>query len=133
MKKIILLVFTGLLLASCSSDSESGNNPDVDLSKLIRTWHLQSATLGGSDISGSSADMIKFTSGNRTTHTFTGQGEGGETIYRLGDYVASGNSITIDWDDSETNSQYTILDLSSARLELRSTQNGQTLLQTYTN
>lgn len=128
-KSILLFAFLTFSLFSCSSDSNSDSNPNINANQIIGTWILQSATINGEEVG--SSDEIEFTNTQRAFFTYYNFGTNGEDITENGDYSISGNTLNIQWDLSGS-TQYQILELTSSKLKIKSVDSGETLIEVYT-
>jgi Lipocalin-like domain len=133
-KSILLFAFLTFSLFSCSSSDD--NNSSIDTTQLVGTWLLESAKLDGEDVDSSykvqftSAERAKFYYRNPTSNTTFGP-----DIIENGDYSLNGNSFTITWDDSDPGNEtdtFQILELTSTKLKVKSTDSEGTLIEIYT-
>ena len=133
MKKSILFVaFVTFSLFSCSS-SDSGAS--IDTTQLVGTWLLDNAKLNGEDVN--SSYKIQFTNALRAKFYYlnpTSNTTFGPDTIANGDYSLNGNSYTITWDDSDPGYEtdtFQILELTSTKLMVKSTDDEGTLIETY--
>jgi hypothetical protein len=130
-KSILLLAFLAFSLFSCSSNDDN-NTPSVDASKLVGTWLLESAKLDGDAVG--SSDKIRFTSNNRAFYTYFKYGDKGDDITNDASYLLEGNVMTVSWDDPEPGNEtdtFQILELTSTKLTVKSTDEEGTLIEVY--
>ena len=124
MKKIIiLLTFSIFTLFSCSSNDED-NSTSINSSKLADTWYLKQALLDGKVVG--SSNEIRF--------TYYKLGGNGQDIIETGDYSITGNTILITWDSSDPGNEtdtFQILELTSEKLIVKSSDDEGTLVETY--
>lgn len=133
MKKSIFL-FALVTSFSCSNNDD--NNSTIDTTQLVGTWLLDNAKLDGEDVDSSykvqftSAERAKFYYKNPISNTTFGP-----DIIENGDYSLNGNSFTVSWDDSDPGNEtdnFQILELTSTKLKVKSTDDEGTLIETYT-
>lgn len=133
MKKSIFL-FALVTSFSCSNNDD--NNSTIDTTQLVGTWLLDNAKLDEEDVDSSykvqftSAERAKFYYKNPTSNTTFGP-----DIIENGDYSLNGNSFTVSWDDSDPGNEtdnFQILELTSTKLKVKSTDDEGTLIETYT-
>lgn len=132
MKKIIiLLTFSIFTLFSCSSNDED-NSTSINSSKLADTWYLKQALLDGKVVG--SSNEIRFTTDKRAFFTYYKLGGNGQDIIETGDYSITGNTILITWDSSDPGNEtdtFQILELTSEKLIVKSSDDEGTLVETY--
>ncbi len=133
-KSILFFTFLTFYLFSCSSSDD--NNSSIDTNQLVGTWLLESAKLDGEEVGSSykvqftSAKKAKFYYKNPTSNTTFGP-----DIIDNGNYSLNGNSFTITWDDSDPGNEtdtFQILELTSTKLKVKSSDDEGTLIETYT-
>lgn len=133
-KPIFLFALVTSSLFSCSSNDD--DNSTIDTTQLVGTWLLDNAKLDGEDVDSSykvqftSAERAKFYYKNPTSNTTFGP-----DIIENGDYSLNGNSFTVTWDDSDPGNEtdnFQILELTSTKLKVKSTDDEGTLIETYT-
>jgi len=132
MKKSYFFIGAFLFLLTSISCSSSDDSPSIDTEQLVGTWLLESAKIDGEEVG--SSDEVRFTSNERAYYTYYDFGTGGEDIIEDADYSLSGNSITVTWDDSDPGNEsdtFQILELTSTKLKLKSTEDGETLIEIY--
>ena len=130
-KTILLFAFVTYTLFSCSSSDD--NNSSIDTTQLVGTWFLESAKLDGEEVG--SSDKVQFSSTNRAYFTYFGYGNNGSDITDNANYYISNNNITVSWDDPEPGNEtdtFQILELTSTKLKVKSTDDEGTLIETYT-
>jgi hypothetical protein len=128
-KSILLFAFVTFSLFSCSS---SDNNSSIDTTKLVGTWLLESAKLDGEEFG--SSDEVQFTSNNRAFYTYYNFGANGQDITENADYSLNGNTITVTYDNADPGNEtdtFQILELTSTKLKVKSTDSEGTLIETY--
>lgn len=133
-KTILLFAFVTFSLFSCSSNDD--NNSSIDITQLVGNWLLESAKLEGKEVG--SSYKVQFTSSKRAKYYYknpTSNTTFGPDTIDNGNYLLSGNSFTITWDDSDPGNEtdtFQILELTSTKLIVKSTDDGGTLIETYT-
>lgn len=137
MKKLNLLltIILGIAILSCSSDNDN-NNDDIDNNNdLIGTWYGISSTLNGNNSGIPDNSLIKFTSDNRVEFIYENSGNNGEDVSEFGNWTKNGNTITINWDNSDQglgNYILEILTFNESTLKWRTEINGEgTLIETF--
>lgn len=134
MKKLNLLltIFIGIIILSCSSSDENDNENNDD---LIGTWYGISSTLNGNNSGIPDNSILRFTSDNRVEFVYENSGNNGEDISEFGDWTKNENLLTINWDDSDPgleNYILEILELNESTLKWRTEINGEgTLIETF--
>lgn len=132
MKKLLFL-FASIALFSCSKNDE--DNSSLETTQLVGTWLLENAQLDGKNVS--SSYKIQFTTTKKATYFYknpTSNSTFGPDTIETGDYQLSDNSITITWTDSDPGLEkktYQILELTSTKLKLKSTDAEGTLIENY--
>lgn len=130
-KSILLFAFVTFSLFSCSSSDD--NNSSIDTTQLVGTWLLESATLDGDEVG--SSDEARFTSNGRAFYTYYNFGTNGQDITENADYSLNGNTITVTYDDADPGNEtdtFQILELTSSKLKVKSTDSEGTLIEIYT-
>ena len=130
-KSILLFAFVTFSLFSCSSSDD--NNSSIDTTQLVGTWLLESAKLDGDEVG--SSDEANFTSNGRVFYTYYNFGTNGQDITENADYTLNGNTITVTYDDADPGNEtdtFQILELTSSKLKLKSTDSEGTLIEIYT-
>ena len=130
-KTILLFAFLTFSLFSCSSSNDN-NNSSIDANQLVGTWLLENAKLDGEEVG--SSDEARFTSKGRVFYTYYNFGTNGQDITENADYSLNGNTITVTYDDAEPgneNDTFQILELTSSKLKVKSTDEEGTLIETY--
>ena len=130
MKKVFLLLAISSILLGCSTDE---SQPQVDTTKLVGTWYLESAIIDGDEVS--SSDEVRFTPNGRVYYTYYDFGANGQDIIESGNYYLHERILTVEADNSDLGNEitsYTILELTESKLKLKSVIAGEgTLIETY--
>lgn len=129
---LLLTLILGIILSSCSSDD---SNTPLNTSNLIGTWYGISSTLNGNNTGIPDHNVMTFTVDNRVVFTYEGFGNNGEDISEYGNWVENGSTLTITWDDSDSdleNYVLEILELNQTTLKWRTEIAGEgTLIETF--
>ncbi|WP_431135093.1 lipocalin family protein [Psychroserpens mesophilus] len=115
MKKRILIygiLITILPFISCSSDDDNSNSNNSTNASLIGTWNGTASTFNSQNAGIPDNNIVKFTSDNRTEFIYEGFGNNGEDISEFGDWSKNGNTLTIIWDDADSDNETYILQIS---------------------
>ena len=103
MKKMKLTYGFLILLTILSSCSSNDDNDDSGTdASLVGTWIVTESKLNENDVT--SQQSVEFTS-NRATFTYSGG------VSENGDYVKSGNTLTITWDESDPGLESYVLNM----------------------
>ncbi len=89
-----------MIFSSCSGDDDNNDN-GTDPS-LIGTWTVTESKLNGNTVT--SQQTVEFTS-NRAKFIYSGG------VTENGDYVKSGNTLTITWDEADPELETYVLDI----------------------
>lgn len=121
-KKFILTIVTILSIVnySCSKD-DNNNTQNVDL--IIGKWN------GVPDNT-----PITFTSDNKVSFTYLGQGNNGQDFNENGTWQKTGNTLKITWDSADPGlkvATFTITELTSSSLKWQSTVDGKFLTENF--
>lgn len=123
-----------LTTISCSSNGDS-SSASIDTTQLVGTWLLDNAKLDGEDVD--SSYKVQFTSAERAKFYYknpTSSTTFGPDIIDNGDYALVGNSFTVVWDNPEPGNEtdtFQILELTPAKLIVKSSDDEGTLIETY--
>ncbi len=131
--KLFTLLFISITILSCSNNDDGNNNTEQN--SIIGTWQGVSSSLNGNDRGVPSNSIVKFISNNKTDFIYEGYGNNGEDVTETGSWAKNGNTLTINWDDSDAgveNYVLTITDLSSTSLTWKTTISGEgELIETF--
>ena len=98
MKKLLLLTFVFTLFACSGGDDDNSNNQVSINEDLVGVW---SGTITDSDGTGSTADQTLTFVSNGTCAVFNDY-DTGETYSATGTWSSTESTVTVNWDDGET-------------------------------
>ena len=98
MKKLLLLTFVFTLFACSGGDDDNSNNQVSINDDLVGVW---SGTITDSEGTGSTADQTLTFVSNGTCAVFN-DWDTGETYSATGTWSSTESTVTVNWDDGET-------------------------------
>jgi hypothetical protein len=134
MKKFFILAIVTILSIvnySCSKD-DNNNAQNADL--IIGKWNGVSSTFNGTNSGVPDNTPITFTSDNRVSFTYLGQGNNGQDFNENGTWQKTGNTLKITWDSADPGLEvatFTITELTSSSLKWQSTVDGKILTENF--